>query len=476
MIKNLHLTFLLIFCGKLSYSQNVFSNTKSYIETGFYASSSSKQLPFWLYTNQYSAVSLSSPSVTVRGFISKDYDSTFHSSNQKLKKFGIGYGFGGVTNLGKRSKFLIPEAFVKVRYQSLELYIGRRREIMGIVDSSLTSGSYIWSGNALPIPKIQISIPHFKQLGKSSVFIKFGLSHGWFGNQGSVRSYYLHQKWIYGRIGKDNAMFKLYGGINHQVQWGGITDNKEPLYSTDGKLAPYPFYSYQFVLIPFLQKLIKANPNKLTSYDSGLAIGNHLGSVDFGIEYESRNVKLLFYKQQPYDFARSLYNLNSIEDGLYGLSFKFKNKEKVSNLLFEYLHTVSQGLYRFGKYRSSNFIENDNYFSHGQYISWNYNGLIIGTPFILANDKEEIYNNRINAFSAFLSGRIQKNISYSTGGTFSSNLGIYGVSLNKNQFSGKVHTSYSLNSSASVSGHLAVDIGRLYPKNLGLSLIYKKIL
>ncbi len=475
MIKNLYLIFFLILCGKLSYSQNIFSNTKSYIETGFYVSSSNKQIPFWLYTNQYGSVSLSSPSVTVRGFISKDYDSTLNNS-QKLKRFGFGYGLGGVTNLGQKSKLLLPEAFIKIRYQSLELYAGRRREIMGLVDTLLTSGSYIWSGNALPIPKIQLSMPHFKQLGKSSVFLKFGISHGWFGDQGSVRNYYLHQKWIYGRIGKDNAKFKLYGGINHQVQWGGVTDNKDPLYSTDGKLAPYPLYSYQFVLIPFLQKIIKVNPNKLTSYDSGLAIGNHLGSVDLGFEYESRNIKFLFYKQQPYDFARSLYNLNNIEDGVYGLSFKFKHKVKVKNLLLEYLYTASQGLYRFGRYRNSNFVENDNYFSHGQYISWNYNSFIIGTPFILANDKGGIYNNRVNAFSTYLSGKIHKKIIYSTGGTYSSNLGVYGLGLYKSQFSGKLNTSYLLNNGASVSGYLAVDAGSIYPKNLGLALIYKKIL
>lgn len=475
MIKNLQVTFLFIICGKISFSQNIFSNTKSYIETGFYISSSNKQTPFGLYTNQYGMVSLSSPTLTIRGFISKDYDSTLNNK-QRLNKFGIGYSFGGVTNLGKQSQLLLPEAFVKVRYQSLELYAGRRREIMGIVDSSFTSGSYIWSGNALPIPKIQISIPHFKQLGKSSIFLKLGVSHGWFGNQGSVRNYYLHQKWIYGRIGRDNAKFKFHGGLNHQVQWGGITDNKDPLYSTDGKLAPYPLYSYQFVFVPFLQKIIKVNPNKLTSYDNGLAIGNHLGSLDVGIEYESKNIKFLFYKQHPYDFARSLYNLNNIEDGLYGLAFKFKNKVKVKNLLFEYLHTVSQGLYRFGKYRSSNFVENDNYFSHGQYISWSYNGFIIGTPFILSNDKIGVYNNRIKAFSAALSGKVQKNLYYSTGGIFSSNLGIYGFPLSKNQFLGKINTSYLLNSGASVSGYLAIDIGTLYSKNFGLALIYKKIL
>lgn len=464
---------LLCLCGKYCLAQSIFSNTKYQIEAGTYLSTSGVT-PFWLRSNQYGIVPLPPPLLTFRGSTHKEYDSTKNES-QKIKKFGYGYGFWGVANVGKQSGLLLPEAYVKVRYGAFEFYGGRRREIMGLVDTVLTSGSYIWSGNALPMPKIQVSIPNYKQIGKSSIFIKGGFSHGWFGNQGEVKDYYLHQKWLYGRIGRENAKFKFYAGFNHQVQWGGITENKDPLYSKDGKLAPYPLYSYQFVLIPFLQKLVKLNPDKLTSYDSGLAIGNHLGSADIGFEFENSITKLLFYKQQPYDFARSLYTMNNIEDGLYGLSLTLRKHYIVKKVLIEYLYTASQGLFRFGKYKTSNYVENDNYFSHGQYISYNYNNLIIGTPFVLLNDRG-IYNNRIKAFSAYLNGTLMKKYSYLIGGTFSSNLGIYGANLSKNQFSGKVNTNYSLKKNASLSSQVTFDIGTLYSKNIGLSIIYKKTL
>lgn len=466
------LCFLCI-CSKVCFSQTLFSNVKYQIEAGTYLSTSGVP-PFWLRSNQYGIVPLQSPTLTFRGSAHKEYDST-KNENQKLNKFGIGYGFWGVANIGKQSGLLLPEAYLKIRYGAFEFCGGRRREIMGLVDTTLTSGSYIWSGNALPMPKIQISIPNYRQIGKSSFFIKGGISHGWFGDQGFVKNYYLHQKWLYGRIGKENTKFKFYAGFNHQVQWGGITANKDPLYSKDGQLAPYPLYSYQFVLIPFLQKLVKLNTNKLTSYDSGLAIGNHLGSVDIGFEFENNRMKLLFYKQQPYDFARSLYTLNNIEDGLYGLSMKLKNHSVIRKVLIEYLYTVSQGLYRFGKYRTSNYLENDNYFSHGQYIAWDYNNLILGTPFILENDIG-IYNNRVKAFSAYLNGTLIKKVSYLFGGTFSSNLGVYGIDLSKNQFSGKINTNYSLKNNASLLSQVTFDIGTLYSKNIGLSVIYRKTL
>ena len=339
---NKFLLVTLCLCAKFCFAQSIFSKSRYQLETGTYLSTSGVT-PFWLRSNQYGIVPLESQFVTFRGSAHKEYDST-KNSNQKLKKFGYGYGAWGVVNVGKINQILLPEAYVKIRYGVFEFYGGRRREIVGLVDTTLTSGSYIWSGNALPMPKIQVSIPNYRQMGKSPIFIKGGISHGWFGNQGQVRDYYLHQKWLYGRIGRENAKFKFYLGFNHQVQWGGVTDKNYFKFSVDGKLAPYPWYSYQFVLIPFLQKFVNPDSKRLPAYDTELAIGNHLGSYDLGFEIERKKIKILFYKQQPYDFARSIYRLNNIEDGLYGLSIAIKQYPLIKKILIEYLYTASQGL------------------------------------------------------------------------------------------------------------------------------------
>lgn len=473
MIRKLLTIFFFAFnCVNNSFSQNLFSNTKYQLEAGTYLSTA-RDTPFWLRSNQNGIVPISSPTLTFRGYAHKDYDST-KDDNQKLKKFGYGYGLGAVANIGKQSGLLLPEAYLKIRFNSFEFYGGRRREIMGLVDTTLTSGSYIWSGNALPIPKIQISIPNYKQLGKSPIFVKGGISHGWFGDQGYVRSHYLHQKWLYARVGRESSNFKFYAGFNHQAQWGGVTDAEYNKLSKDGKLAPYPLYSFQFVLIPFLQKIIQPDANKLPIYDTELAIGNHLGSYDLGFELNKTNLNLLFYKQQPYDFARSIYRLNNIEDGLYGLSLSLKNKKHLQKILLEYLFTTSQGLYRFGQYRTSNYVEFDNYFAHGQYNRWAYNSFIIGTPFILANDTR-VYNNRVKAFSTYIKGQLGVN-SYLLGGSFSSNLGVYGSILNETQFSGKFCVTFPLKNNSHLYCQSAFDIGSIYPNNIGLSIFYRKFL
>lgn len=211
----------LLFCFVLPtcLAQVFTKNIKYQLETGGYFSTS-RQTPFWLRSNQYGTVPLESQIITFSGMVHKDYDST-QNGHHGLKKFSYGYALNPVINIGKVNMLLLPEAYLKARYGVFELYCGRKKEIVGLVDTLFTSGSYIWSGNSLPMPKIQISIPNYVSvIGKGLISIKGAFSHGWFGNQNFVQNYYLHQKWLYGKIGKDTWKISFFGGFNHQVQWG----------------------------------------------------------------------------------------------------------------------------------------------------------------------------------------------------------------------------------------------------------------
>ncbi len=333
MIRKLLLVlFMFIAFERVSFSQSIFSNTKCQLETGTYLSTSGVT-PFWLRSNQYGIVPLQPPILTFRSSVHKEYDST-RNDNQKLKKFGYGYVFQGVANIGKQNALLLPEAYLKVRYGAFEFYGGRRREIMGLVDTTLTSGSYIWSGNALPMPKIQISIPNYTSIiGHGLVSVKGNYAHGWFNNDRPITKYVkLHQKSFYARLGKDNWRIRMYVGINHNVQWGG----ESPFYSINGKL-PDGFRNYLFAVTG------KRNPYDQSAevFDSN-RIGNHLGTIDVGMDMKLANLDLLLYRQNIYEDG-SLFHLNNIADGLNGLSITFKNSQYIKKVGFEYLNTTSQG-------------------------------------------------------------------------------------------------------------------------------------
>ena len=169
-----------------------------FAETAFSASTA-PQTPFWLRTNQYGTVPTTSPFGTLRGGISANYlrDITKPANliKNKRKLIGWGYGLEVVGNASRKSAVLIPEAYVKGRIWGLEFMVGRRKEVIGLADSTLGTGPYIWSGNAMPIPKIQLSLAEYTPIGFTKGVVSFrGLyAHGWVGNHGGVTHSYFHE-------------------------------------------------------------------------------------------------------------------------------------------------------------------------------------------------------------------------------------------------------------------------------------------
>lgn len=72
---------------------------------------------------------------------------------------------------------IVPEAYLKARWGIFELSGGRRREIVGLLDTTLSTGSYAWSGNALPIPKIQLEIRDYAPIGFTKGDLMIPTSH-----------------------------------------------------------------------------------------------------------------------------------------------------------------------------------------------------------------------------------------------------------------------------------------------------------
>ena len=464
--------------------QNPFDKIKYQAESGIYLSTSGKT-PFWLRSNQYGIVPLESQILTLRGSLNKEYDSTYTSS-KRLNRFNYGYGIYAVVNVGKANQILLPEAYIKVRYGAIEFYGGRRKEIVGLVDTALTSGSYIWSGNALPMPKLQISIPNYTSIvGRGLVSIKLGFAHGWF-NNGTVEKSYLHQKWIYGRIGKPNWKVKIYGGFNHHVQWGG--NPKKPYIEKETGNLVNKYYSD---FDTFIKVITGVSINKdFTGLETGFPqnealnrAGNHLGTVDIATEINLKKVNLFIYRQSIYEDG-SLFFLNNIRDGLLGISIKRKNaKRGINRICFEYIYTLNQGGKPEDQYDNIPQLRgNDNYFNNGIYIDgWTYKDYGLGTPLIsslnqiqesLINDKfaknsgSYIINNRIKGYNISLSGKMSK-IGFTTKLTWSNNLGSYESYFSAKQFSLLQQINYHLPKYILISS-LSIDSGKLYNNNLGL--------
>ncbi len=343
--------------------------------------------PFWMRSLQYGSVPMENPGLILRAWNGKGY-------NLK-KKYDWKYEVEATGWTGKQNDFWLTQAYISGRRGKWELWAGRRKEVYGLGDTSMTSGFYAWSGNAVPMPKIQLGTRDYLNFVKGWLGVHMTYSHGWFDNQGPTLNAYLHQKSLYGRIGKPESMINLFGGLNHQTSWGGES-NERP-----GQVYPSSFRAYFYVITLLKDRTIVAIDEKSTWEDINNQYGNHLGSIDLALSIKTALGKFLVYKQNPYETAR-LINLVNADDGIRGISFKAKKNLIVDHVIYEYFQTTNQGLYmsplgEILNLKDTHYPETENYFNNAERGGWAYWGKGIGTPLIVIN-KERVSKGEVNAF------------------------------------------------------------------------------
>lgn len=463
------------------------------VELGGFATTG-QTTPFWLRANQYGIVPLTGSTATLRAGVFSDYHPVQPDSGAtKRRKFDWGFGINIVGNAGRTSQVLLPEAYLKGRWGQFELYAGRRRGIVGLVDTALTSGAYVQSGNALPIPKVQLGTRGFVALPftKGLIAVNAFYNYGWFENAGrKVINTRLHQKALYLRLGKPNWRVKLYSGISHQAVWGGYSPYLANNVSNNGYL-PTDLKAYYYVVTALPYPTSAVDPN-VSSIDEGNRIGNHLGSVDLGLSIHLTAGRLLLYRQNPYDTG-ALFYLTSIADGLNGLSFRRNQPGAgwlvVDGFLIECLYSKSQG--------GPEFVIGDpnrrgrvNYFNNSQYIDgWTYYNRTIGTPFFTPQAEVNprlpvgyvVANNRVSLWHVGLSGQAGARAQWLLKLSYSRNFGTYDIPYpaGTNQFSALLNVSTPVHlpalGSCRLTTSVAVDQGKLLTNASGVYVGLRKV-
>ena len=381
--------------------QNNFGTEKNYgafIQTGL-VSTTDGLVPFWMRSLQYGSI----PYDGFSGYVLAGAHKNYNKTRKQLLDWGASFE-GRFNAKDSKNEFLLIEGYLKGRISMFEVKGGRFKEFMGLVDSTLSSGAFSISGNALGIPKVEIGFPEYWDIPFTDkvLAIKWNLSHGWFGEYqyhyyGMVNAYY-HQKSLYGRLGKPNWKVKLYGGMNHQVMWGG----EDEVYAGRGwNLSNWETFKYVFWGKPYGEGGVPTSK-----------IGNHLGSIDQAITYDIKDLLFSFYHQFYYE-AGALAKLANTKDGLWGFSIQNKSAEsgrifRWNKILFEFMYSKSQGGEPDSKPRPSGF---EDYYNNSYYIvGWVYEGENMGTPFLtqdkyvrdeLPNPKssyQNFSNNRVRLF------------------------------------------------------------------------------
>src|SRR5690606_20649517 len=169
---------------------------------------SNEAVPFWLRTNQYGSVPVDGFSGSVNAQLQK----TYRYVDTVLWQPDFSTSFQSRINIGRQTQIQLIEAKISLKYGFLEFVAGREKEHSGLVDSTLSTGSFSLSGNALGIPKLEARIPEYQTVPytKQLFAVKGNFALGAMGkvpihygqNQGDDVNAYYHHLSFYGRLGK----------------------------------------------------------------------------------------------------------------------------------------------------------------------------------------------------------------------------------------------------------------------------------
>ncbi len=387
------MTLLILLSSILTFTNMADTTTHSSVELQAIASDVGAT-PFFLSRLQYGAIPLDNPGVVAIVRNGKNY-------NLK-KKYDWKYQVQATGWAGKQNDFWLTEAYVSGRRGNWELWAGRRKEVYGLGDTAMTSGFYAWSGNAVPIPKIQFGTRDYVDFAKGHLGIFMTFAHGWLDNQGPVLDGLLHQKTLYGRIGRRNALINLFGGVNHQVMWSGV--------SRDGTTWGTGLNTFYYVVTTSKDReTIKEDPNAPAT-EWGYQYGAHLGSIDFLLKVQPEWGTVSIYKQTAWETGR-IVKLITANDGITGISLHLNRTKLLQRIIFEYIYTANQGHYYSGLAKLLGMKDphadeyEDNF--NGTHGGWHYMDRGIGTPFIVYDMESKSrngYDFTLNAVKAYYMG------------------------------------------------------------------------
>jgi hypothetical protein len=126
-------------------------------------------------------------------------------------------------DIGQSNHFSNSELYMGISHDWLTLLVGKKKNTIGENYLPLSLGSMVVGSNALPLPRVSLSIPdyHLFKFKNIPIKIKGGLSHGWLDKGMYLEAPMLHEKWLYLSFQTKNYSGHL--GLVHEAIWGGAT-------------------------------------------------------------------------------------------------------------------------------------------------------------------------------------------------------------------------------------------------------------
>ena len=391
--------------------------------------SGGENTPFWLVNNLQGLGSNEKNNGYVRAAVFKDLDTS--------RRFSWGAGIDLVGAWRSQIPFNIHQLYGEVKYRSLSALIGSKEMWGDYNNPRLSSGSLLYSGNALPIPQIRLGIFDYAPFwGTKDWFsVKGYFAYGMFTDSNWQKSWaapgtkyttnvLYHSKGLWIR-GGNTKKFPLLAevGIEMATQFGGkayengkIVDMKPTF--LDWLKAIFPSKETEDVL---LGEISSIKGNMLGQYTIALS---WMPDADWSVKAYFEH---FFEDQSQMTFEYGW------KDGLWGIDAQLPKNRFVSEIVYEFLYTKDQtGAVNHDKtdLEPEQVSGRDNYYNHSLYTGWQHWGMGIGNPLILSpiynsNHLIKFLDNRIVAHHLGIAGNPTDRIGYRLLISYSKNWGSY---------------------------------------------------
>lgn len=404
------------------------------------------------------------------------------------------YSNGGMyDNPQHPSRFWVQQLYGEIKYRSLFVTVGLKEHSSALLNSRLSSGDLVESGNSRPIPEVRVGFIDFEDIPFTNGWLQIQgeISYGkltdgqWLKNHYNYNSYHLNlgalytYKRCYFRT-RPSMPFSATFGMQVGAQFGGTTRWYERGIETESD---------------HFSKGIKQFFKMLFPIDGGRSYysGSSLGSWDVVFRYRFRNGNVLrAYFQKPFEDGSGIGFLNGF-DGVWGLELRMNEKSPVSAIVAEYLDFTNQGGPTHwdpddnpGTTIPNRAEGNDNYYDNNQYNSYAYYGMSIGSPFLLSpifnTDGTVLFlHSRVRGFHIGVEGKISDRVNYRVLGGYrrSYGTGFFPALTPKDDTSLMVEASWKTPiKGLDLKGQFAFDHGNLIGNNTGalVSVCYRGLL
>lgn len=379
--------------------------------------------PFWFASDMHGLASVKPNSGWLRLGAFHDID--------RDKRFSWGAGVDLAVALRNTSVFIPHQIYGEVKYRCLNLLVGQKVIPDPIVNSDLSSGALVYSGNARPIPQVRIGIFDYAD---------FWGCKGWFAVKGYIAygmftdSHWI-EDWVHPSPGSPYSLNTLYCsrggylrggnpdkfpltgeiGLNMETEFGGTSYFTYKDGST--RVSPHPTY-----LKAWLKALIPMGGGADTDPGEQVNVeGNMLGNWSFALRWDDpAGWMVRAYWQHMFEDHSMLFFDYPWKDGLYGVEARLPKNRFVSEIVAEFLYSKDQAGPVYWDHVPTLNVQissRDNYFNHYIYSGWQNWGMCIGNPFYISPiyNKDHVmrfYHNRIVAYHLGFKGSPSPQVDY----------------------------------------------------------------